>query len=114
MAGISDRDAANRFLRKTFLPRFNARFKVAPITSGSAFVPLLTTNPGYVGGYDRKQASGQSPMTTTDCVSVTDMKTEENTSGKEGRSGPSTGATNVDSFTCYQQRLSVRAPRHSE
>ena len=44
MAGISDMDAANRFLRKTFLPRFNARFKVAPIASGSAFVPLLTTN----------------------------------------------------------------------
>ena len=38
MAGISDMDAANRFLRKTFLPRFNARFKVAPIASGSAFV----------------------------------------------------------------------------
>ena len=30
MAGISGMDAANRFLRKTFLPRFNARFKVAP------------------------------------------------------------------------------------
>ena len=44
MAGVSDRDAANRFLRKTFLPRFNARFKVAPITSGSAFVPLLNAN----------------------------------------------------------------------
>ena len=44
MARISDRDAANRFLRKTFPPRFNARFKVALIASGSAFVPLLTTN----------------------------------------------------------------------
>ena len=44
MAGISDMDVANRFLRKTFLPRFNARFKVAPTASGSAFVPLLNTN----------------------------------------------------------------------
>lgn len=40
-AGITQMAAANRFLKATFLPDFNARFMVAPADPGEAFVPLL-------------------------------------------------------------------------
>ena len=37
-AGITTMDAANRFLRETFLPDHNRRFAIAPEAPGSAFV----------------------------------------------------------------------------
>jgi hypothetical protein len=39
LAGIGDRQAANRFLKETYIPAHNARFAVAPAETGSAFVP---------------------------------------------------------------------------
>ena len=40
LAGITTMDAANRFLKETFLPEHNARFAIAPEGKGSAFVPF--------------------------------------------------------------------------
>ena len=40
LAGITTMDAANRFLRETFLPDHNRRFAIAPEEPGSAFVPF--------------------------------------------------------------------------
>jgi len=40
LAGITTMDAANRFLRETFLPGHNRRFAIAPEAKGSAFVPF--------------------------------------------------------------------------
>jgi len=41
MAGITTMEAANRYLKDTYLPAFNAEFAVPPREEGSAFVPLL-------------------------------------------------------------------------
>jgi transposase len=41
LAGITTRDAANRFLREHYLPSHNRRFCVAPTEAGSAFVPFI-------------------------------------------------------------------------
>ena len=38
--GITTMDAANRYLRETFLPGHNRRFAIAPEEPGSAFVPF--------------------------------------------------------------------------
>jgi transposase len=38
LAGIGDIDAANRFLKETYIPRHNARFAVRPAEAGSAFM----------------------------------------------------------------------------
>lgn len=40
LAGITDYEAANRFLDATFVPDFNRRFAVKPAQPESAFVPL--------------------------------------------------------------------------
>ena len=40
LAGITDMDEANRFLKEVYLPRHNARFQVAPESEDSAFVPF--------------------------------------------------------------------------
>src|SRR5699024_2031268 len=42
-AGITEIEAANRFLKTQFLPDFNRRFSVAAADPGEAFVPLLGT-----------------------------------------------------------------------
>lgn len=39
LAGITTLEAANRFLRETYLPAHNARFAIAPADQASAFVP---------------------------------------------------------------------------
>jgi transposase len=44
LAGITDRTAANRFLKEVFLPEHNRRFCVEPTESGSAFVPCAGCN----------------------------------------------------------------------
>jgi transposase len=41
LRGIRDREAANAFLRKTFIPWHNRHFAVAPEQPGSAFTPLV-------------------------------------------------------------------------
>lgn len=41
LAGITTMEAANRYLKDTYLPAFNAEFAVPPREEGSAFVPLL-------------------------------------------------------------------------
>jgi transposase len=41
LANITTMEAANAFLRRTYLKRFNRRFMVTPTEPGSAFVPLL-------------------------------------------------------------------------
>jgi transposase len=43
LAGIADAEAANRFLRETYIARHNARFAVKPAEAGSAFVPAAET-----------------------------------------------------------------------
>ncbi len=40
LAGVTTMAEANRFLKETFLPQFNARFAVIPSEPGSAFVPF--------------------------------------------------------------------------
>ena len=39
LAGVTTPEAANAYLRETYVPRHNARFAVAAEQSGSAFVP---------------------------------------------------------------------------
>jgi hypothetical protein len=41
LAGISDMEAANRYLQERYLPAFNAEFAVPAMESGSAFVPWI-------------------------------------------------------------------------
>ena len=40
LAGITDIEAANAFLREVYLPAHNARFAVLPAGEGSAFTPI--------------------------------------------------------------------------
>jgi transposase len=40
LAGIAEVEAANRYLRETWLPLHNARFATAPAEAGSGFVPV--------------------------------------------------------------------------
>ena len=44
MAGISDYEAANRYLDEHFIPDFNRRFTVEPAQPESAFTPLAGIN----------------------------------------------------------------------
>lgn len=44
LAGIRDYEAANVYLQKTFLPKFNRQFTVKPAQPESAFVPLAGIN----------------------------------------------------------------------
>jgi transposase len=44
LAGIRTQEAANRFLKRTYLPAHNRRFKVEPSEPGSAFVPFIGTH----------------------------------------------------------------------
>jgi hypothetical protein len=44
LAGICTREAANRFLTRTYLPAHNRRFKVPPSEPGNAFVPFIGTH----------------------------------------------------------------------
>ena len=41
LAGITTREAANRFLQRTYVPAHNRRFRVAATASGTAFVPYI-------------------------------------------------------------------------
>lgn len=41
LAGIKDMDAANRFIRDTYLPEHNRRFAVRAAQEGNAFVPVI-------------------------------------------------------------------------
>lgn len=41
LAEIKDKEAANRYLKDSYLPQFNAEFQVSPMEAGSAFVPFI-------------------------------------------------------------------------
>ena len=41
LAGIKDMEAANRYLKEVYLPRFNEEFQVSPMEQGTAFVPFI-------------------------------------------------------------------------
>lgn len=43
LAGKSDMEQANRFLKEMYLPAFKKRFMVTPLSSVEIFVPLLST-----------------------------------------------------------------------
>jgi hypothetical protein len=43
LAGITTREAANRFLRARYLPAHNRRFAISPAEPGTAFVPFIGT-----------------------------------------------------------------------
>ena len=53
-AGITKMEAANRYVRETYLPAFNAEFARPPKEDRAAFVPL-----GGGHGPGRDPASGQ-------------------------------------------------------
>jgi hypothetical protein len=40
LAGLTDVEAANTFIREVYLPEHNARFAVPPAGEGSAFTPI--------------------------------------------------------------------------
>lgn len=42
--GITDMEAANRYLEEVYLPAFNQEFSQPPLEEGSAFVPLIGAN----------------------------------------------------------------------
>lgn len=48
LAGITDMEAANRFLAETFIPEHNRRFSVAATETGSAFVPWVGAHLGDI------------------------------------------------------------------
>ncbi len=41
LAGITDMEAANDYLRKVYMPAFNAEFLESAVVEGSAFVPWI-------------------------------------------------------------------------
>lgn len=47
-AGITDMDAANRYLREVYMPAFNAEFACPALEEGSAFVPWIGGNLGDI------------------------------------------------------------------
>ena len=61
LAGISDIEAANRYIREVFLPAFNAQFAVPAAEPGSAFVPTS----GPTSFQSRKPVRSR---TTTPCA----------------------------------------------
>ncbi len=44
LAGITDMEAANRYLAEVFIPRHNRRFREAAVEDGAAFVPWVGAN----------------------------------------------------------------------
>lgn len=48
VAGITDREAANRYLREVYLPAFNAEFACPAQEEGTAFVPWIGGNLGDI------------------------------------------------------------------
>jgi transposase len=48
LAGITDIEAANAFIRDRYLPEHNARFAVAPAGEGSAFTPIPGVDLGEI------------------------------------------------------------------
>jgi hypothetical protein len=47
-AGITDMEAANRYLKEVYIPRHNERFKVAPTSEGSAYTPVSGFDVGNI------------------------------------------------------------------
>jgi hypothetical protein len=55
LAGITDIEAANAFIREVYLPAHNARFAVVPAGEGLAFTPFPPCAPAF------RQGPGQGP-----------------------------------------------------
>jgi len=67
--GITDMDAANRYLTQVYLPAFNAEFMQPPPEEGSAFVPWVGENlDDILCEQDERTVSGDN------CVSFEGMK----------------------------------------
>jgi hypothetical protein len=68
--GITDMDAANRYLEKEYKPSFNAEFMQPATEEGSAFVP-------YVGGEDLDDIlciQEERVVSADNCISFNGMK----------------------------------------
>ena len=48
LAGTTDTEAANAFIREVYLPAHNARFAVEPAGLGSAFTPIPGVDPDEI------------------------------------------------------------------
>src|SRR5271170_5772966 len=68
LAGITDIEAANAFLRDVYLPAHNARFAVLPAGEGSAFTPIPASTS------TRSCASRKSGRSATTIASPTALK----------------------------------------
>ncbi len=62
LAGITTMDAANRFLRQTFLADHNRRFAVRPEEPGSAFVPFAGTLDDILCVHDERTVAGDNTV----------------------------------------------------
>jgi transposase len=69
LAGITDRQAANRYLGEVYLPAYNAEFKRVPREQGSAFVPYQGSDLGEILCEHHERVVGND-----NCVSFAGMK----------------------------------------
>jgi hypothetical protein len=69
LAGITEVEAANAFLRETYLPVHNARFAVPPAAAGSAFVPIQGVDLDEILCVQEERQVGQD-----NCVSYRTLK----------------------------------------
>jgi hypothetical protein len=69
LAGITEIEAANAFLRDVYLPAHNARFAVQPAGEGSAFTPILSVDLGEILCVQEERQVGND-----NCVSYRTLK----------------------------------------
>ena len=73
LAGVTDVEAANRYIGEVYLPAHNARFAAEPADRRSAFVPVargaMARYPVHPGGARRRAATTRSPGTAGACRS---------------------------------------------
>jgi transposase len=69
LAGITDIEAANAFIREVYLPEHNARFAVDPAGEGSAFTPIPGVDPDEILCVEEERQVGHD-----DCVSYRTLK----------------------------------------
>jgi transposase len=69
LAGITDVEAANAFIRDVYLPEHNARFAIQPATAGSAFVPIEGVDLGEILCVQEERQVGND-----NCVSYRTLK----------------------------------------
>ncbi|MGO9845359.1 MAG: hypothetical protein ACLPKT_01790, partial [Methylocella sp.] len=69
LAGITDIEAANAFIREVYLPAHNARFAVEPASEGSAFTPIPGVDLDEILCVEEERQVGQD-----NCVSYRTLK----------------------------------------